>query len=60
MHGRAGSVFGQQVNVQSLELAPEATLGYVQWPTQDRALQEWRHPKWAMRAYRLDFRRSDK
>ena len=56
--GHPESSLVQQATVQSLELAQDAALGYVQWPSQDRALHDQHIRKWAMRVCGVDFHRS--
>ena len=48
----------QQAMVHSLEVAPRATFGYFEWPSQDGTLRGWQYPKWGMKAYEVDFRKS--
>lgn len=47
----------QGAMVRSLEVAPKAVAESFQCPGSDGTLHEWRYPKWAMRAYEVDFRR---
>lgn len=45
-----------RATVRSLEVAPGAAEGFFQCPGSDVTLHDWRYPKWAMRAYEVDFR----
>lgn len=45
----------QQASVRSIVVAPSASRGSFQWPSHRGGLQDWQYPKWAMRAYEVNF-----
>lgn len=47
-----------QATVRSIIVAPSAAGGICQWPCYRRGLREWKYPKWAIRAYEVDFGRN--